>query len=55
MRSRWLKYVVAFIWFVLMDRLRDAYDLSNLLVFVIVGAGLALIFYLFEQMDKRPN
>ena len=46
------KKLFAFLWFVLMDIIRDYFMLPKLLEYVLVGAGVLLIFHIFEKNDK---
>jgi hypothetical protein len=50
-----IKYVAAFLWFVLMDVLRDYFMFPKILEYVVVGAGVLFIFQLFEKNSKKPN
>lgn len=51
--NRWLKYLLAFLWFVLVDIIHEIYKIPRFIEFVVVATGLALIFYLFEKSKKK--
>jgi hypothetical protein len=50
-----MKYIVAFLWFVLVDVLRDYFMLPKILEYVLVGLGMLIIFQIFERNAKKPN